>query len=302
MSATPPLLDPLFLTHNRQSHLSLEDEIQKLKETIRQQGDLPHTTIKEQLELLNDLAQFPLGQFLIQNKGLNGLWTDYILMHAKRGRVTDKPLSTLEDFMLNRAPTVLATQERFGIFQEELQKRCQNGVTLASIPCGLMSDLLTLDTTDCELLGIDIDKESLEKVSCDRVITIEGDAWTTPLPHQVDVITSNGLNIYEPDETRVIELYRQFYDNLKPGGTLITSFLTPPPALSSDSEWILDKINPEDARLQKVIFADILAATWQVYRTSEETTRQLEIAGFHEIEIIKGKAGIFPTVIAHKLF
>lgn len=43
------------------------------------------------------------------------------------------------------------------------------------------------------------------------------------------LIASNGLNIYEPEDDRVIQLYRGFHDALKPGGVLITSALTPPP-------------------------------------------------------------------------
>lgn len=304
-----------ILSHGQ--HVSpLEEEIKKLSQQIQQRGDLPHVSVAEQLEILKALGAFPLGQFLIQNKGLNGYWTDYILMHPSQGRVTKlnpdgQPFSELEDYILNRAPTVLATQERFIIFQQELQKECKSGVRLASIPCGLMSDLLTLDFSalnDYQLYGVDMDERAISDVQ-ERALTknlgqkaqfIQGDAWRTPLPQKVDVITSNGLNVYERNDARVVELYRQFFDNLKPGGALITSFLTPPPGLVDHSEWKMAEINQGDARLQRIIFSDILAASWQAYRSSELTRRQLEQAGFSDIRIIEDRAGIFPTIIARR--
>ncbi len=295
---------------------SLDKEIKSLSKKIQERGDLPHVSVTEQLKILNAMASFPLGQFLIQNKGLNGYWTNYILMHPSRGRITGlnsdgQPFSEFEDFILNRAPTCLATQERFVIFQQELQKHCTNGTALASIPCGLMSDLLTLDFSDLndyQLYGVDIDDNAISDVQ-ERVLTsnqsqkasfVKGDAWRTPLPRKVDVITSNGLNIYEHDDTRVVELYRQFFDNLKPGGILITSFLTPPPGLTDNLEWNTSEINQMDARLQKIIFADILSVAWQAYRSSELTVQQLKDAGFSDIRIIQDRAGIFPTVIAQR--
>lgn len=52
-------------------------------------------------------------------------------------------------------------------------------------------------------------------------------------------------------------------------------------------EWILDRVNPQDALLQKIIFADILSAKWQVFRTEETVKAQLNQAGFCEIELLK---------------
>ena len=57
-------------------------------------------------------------------------------------------------------------QKRFHIFQQEIQKRIQNGVVLGSVPCGLMEDLMTLNfhlIKDIELIGFDLDNNSLEK-------------------------------------------------------------------------------------------------------------------------------------------
>lgn len=288
---------------------SLEKNIDFLSKKVRERGELPYATVTEQLQILNELSESPLGRFLIQQRGLNGYWTNVALMHPER-RYTTK-LSRMEDFLLNRSPTVLATQERFKIFKQETQKRLHDGMTLASIPCGLMSDLLTIDYSkvqDITLYGVDIDHDSLKEAekqaknfNCPANLELfQMDAWTFQLPNPVDLLTSNGLNIYEPDDSRVIALYRHFYENLKPGGIFITSFLTPPPTLGSPSEWKPGTFNPEDGRIQRVIFADIIGANWQVFRTTEETKRQLKSAGFEIIDISTGSSGIFPTVVAYR--
>ena len=116
--------------------------------------------------------------------------------------------------------------------------------------------------------------------------------------------SSAGLKIHRFSgfhlDKKVVELYRQFYDSLKPNGVLITSFLTPPPVPGSKTQWKLDEVNLENALLQKILFADVLAAKWQVFRTEETVRSQLEEAGFSKIEIFYDRAHIFPTVVATK--
>ncbi len=224
-------------------------------------------------------------------------------MHPQRKG--ERVLRPVESLLFEKVPTVLATQERFTIFQQELQKHVKEGAIFASVPCGLMSDLLTLDfsrISDFQLFGVDIDSKAISKlqqrVSGDvlqaHCTLYAADAWTFELPQSVDVLTSNGLNIYEQDDERVVQLYKQFAHNLKPGGTLITSFLTPP------TDWKMDEVNSEYARVQRIIFVDVLQVAWQAFRSVELTRQQLHAAGFVEIEVIMDRAGIFPTIIAKK--
>jgi len=128
----------------------------------------------------------------------------------------------------------------------------------------------------------------------------QGDAWKMTFKNEFDLISSNGLNIYEPDDERVTQLYQAFYNALKPGGKLVTSFLTPPPTLSNSCEWDMAAINQADLLKQKIIFVDILEAKWQCFRTSTQTQLRLESVGFEQIEFIYDKARLFPTVIAYK--
>ena len=115
--------------------------------------------LDQELSLLEQLNEFELGRFLLMNKGLNGYWTSYIILHGPQ----KQQLHPLEHWMLHNSPAVLATQERFGIFKKHLQQQLKTGMTLASVPCGLMDDLLGLDYSahyDIKLVGIDLDEKS----------------------------------------------------------------------------------------------------------------------------------------------
>jgi SAM-dependent methyltransferase len=174
-----------------------------------------------------------------------------------------------------------------------------------------MRDLLGLDFTAVEkfrLVGIDIDPKALEAAKqlaeefglSDHVGFFEKDAWNLPFQDRFTLLTSNGLNIYESDDVKVTELYRQFFNVLAPGGVLVTSFLTTPPVLDPNSEWNMTRIDQEALLLQKIVFSDVLDAKWQCFRTSKTTFSQLQTAGFCEIEFIYDDAHIMPTVVAHK--
>src|SRR3990167_2354676 len=276
---------------------------EKTKERIIQTGDLSYVTVEKQLSLLGQLGQFDFGRFLLQNQGLNGYWTHYALMHPRKKQ--EKSFSDLEMFMLERAPVVRATQERFDIFLRENQKEVQNNAKLASVPCGMMGELLYLDYQDIhsiQLAGIDYDAKTLEDAknlagqnNLSRFLNLyQKDAWNLNITNEFDLISSNGLNIYESSDEKVTKLYQQFYDALKPNGKLVTSFLT------ESSEWDSKKINQDDLLLQKIIFADIIQSKWQSYRSTQKTKEQLTSVGFKDINFINDSAKIFPTVVAVK--
>ncbi len=295
---------------------TLEITIKKITERIKKQGDKPHVTVFRQLELLEQLNQFDFGRYLLQHQGINGYWTHYMLTHPWFGRKTGKnnrneSLTEVENFLLNCAPTMLATQQRFEIFLKENQKQIKNNATLACIPCGMMGELIYLDYKNIDsihLIGIDYDSTTLddaEKLAEQQEILrftklIQKDAWHLEFQDKFDLISSNGLNVYETDDEKVTELYRQFYNALKPNGKLVTSFLTYPPTLTAQCEWDMSKINQNYLLFQKIVFADVLEAKWQCYRSSEQTNSQLSSVGFRNIQFIYDDAKLFPTVIAYK--
>lgn len=310
------LIEESRLLSHKASFVTLESIVNKTTERIKQKGDAPYVTVQRQLELLAQMTTFDFGRHLLQNQGVNGYWTHYMLTHPWYGRKTGKnnrgePLSELEDFILNRAPILLATQERFEIFLKENQKKVMNKAKLACVPCGMMGELLYLDYSAIEkayLIGIDYDPEVLDQAAAfAKKQGLAGftrfsqkDAWQLGLENEFDLVSSNGLNIYEPDSKKVSELYRQFYRALKRDGKLVTSFLTYPPMLTEDCEWALEKLNQKDLLLQKIIFTDLIEARCQCYSSSEETLAQLKSAGFEDIQLIYDEAKIFPTVVAYK--
>lgn len=315
------LMNPLNSAENTNiSHgqeIPLQEAIERIRDKIKMRGDLSYISVKEQLELVQQLSEFGLGKFLLQHGGLNGFWINYVVNHPTKGRLTglnseNQPFSPLETFLLDQAPSALATQERFTIFKEQIQKRLHNGIRLAAIPCGLMTELLDLDYVNIDnfsLFGIDIDTDCLEQSrqiasTCNlsqHCEFIQKDAWNLGIHEQFDGISSNGLTIYEPDDQRVVELYRQFYLALKPNGFLITSFWTPPPIPGTKTEWNLEAVNSQHALLQKILISDIMESHWNIFRTEENVRSQLTEAGFSQIEVIYDRAHIFPTIIAKKI-
>jgi SAM-dependent methyltransferase len=254
-------------------------------------------------QMLNQLLDHPVGRSVFMGKGLDGQATQFFISGAP------SDTNPIIRWMCEKAPVVLATQERFRIFRNELQKRLQSGMHFASIPCGLMDDLLGLDLTgthDVLFSGIDLDQNSLKlALASAKAKGLEemthfhqSDAWDLgKFEGQFDVLTSNGLNIYEGDDAKVTALYREFFKALKHGGVLITSFLTPPPA-KGGTTW--KDVNPTEATKQRILFGVIIGVGWQHFRTEETTRAQLKEAGFADVEVIYDSQGMFPTVIARK--
>lgn len=198
-----------ILSHNgssctSSSNLSINHLLEPIFERLREKP--PSCGVEKGIQLVKELSDFEFGRFLIENKGWDGQWTSYAIRHASKvDRTLDrdgKKLSHMEDFILNRAPLSLATQERFEIFQDILQDKISNQnendddedekiekitkiTKFASIPSGVMDDILHLDfssissvssissnenenesenenNTIIELTGIDLDNKSLE--------------------------------------------------------------------------------------------------------------------------------------------
>ncbi|NEP04683.1 MAG: class I SAM-dependent methyltransferase [Okeania sp. SIO4D6] len=303
-----------ILSHGNENE-SIEETIERVKQRIIETGDKPHVTVARKLELLNELVGFPLGQFLLQNGGLNGYWTDYVVEHQFQGRITGidaegRSLTELEKFLLDK--NSFPTQQRYVNFGKAIQNCVQEDIVFASLPCGVMRDLLKLDFTGVEnfrLVGIDIDYESLELAKklaeeydlSEKVEFHQEDAWNLPFEDEFTLLTSNGLNVYEPDDEKVTELYRQFFKALIPGGILVTSFVTIPPNIDPNSEWNMSQLNQDDLLLLKIVFGDIILSQKVTgFRSSLTTKLQLQTVGFDEIELIRDNANICPTVVARK--
>lgn len=113
-------------------------------------------------------------------------------------------------------------------------------------------------------------------------------------------LTSNGLNIYEKDDVRVVKLYEKYFNALKSKGALIISTITPSPIESSESTWDMTRISQEDLLMQKLLFVDIIGAGFQARRSVKQTQNQLAQAGFSNFKILPDTRGMFVTIVAQK--
>ncbi|HVE43769.1 MAG TPA: class I SAM-dependent methyltransferase [Gammaproteobacteria bacterium] len=304
-----------LLSHALTTVASDDQFIHQIADRIKREGDKPHVSVEQQLALLEQLSQLEFGRFLLQNQGINGYWTHYMLtypwVHQKPEGQIINPYGDIENFMLTAAPTMLATQQRFRIFLEQNQLQVREDAKLACVPCGVMSELLYLDyqgISTIELVGIDYDvgalseaKKLADEKKLSSFLTLEqGDAWHLGIENAFDLISSNGLNIYEPDPEKVKGLFAEFYAALKPGGKLVTSFLTPPPGMTEVCEWDMRKINQQHALFQQIIFADIIQLKCRYFQSSREVASQLESIGYRDITFFYDEARLFPTVVAFK--
>lgn len=292
-----------------------ERQLSEIKHRISQ---VDSSEKRDQLtKTLKKLEESYLGRFLISNKGLDGQITQYVVLYPQYkdehpGWFPDgSKMEPFDEYFLNRFPIIQATQQRFNIFQEQLTKHIKSQSIVASLPCGLMDDLLTLDLPDDfsgKLVGIDADPLSIQRASqnalekkrdhiCDFYVK---DAWNLEQSDAYDIITSNGLNIYVDTDLKVISLYKSFFDALKAGGILITSFVTPPPVISEASEWDLSQIDMSAVILQKQALMELIGVNWTHFYTSEQTRSHLEQVGFENIEFHWDQQRMFPTVTATK--
>lgn len=295
-----------IISHAADRLTNEEKELDSLRTNLLSRAEGSGTSTDGLVKLFDQLCKFDLGRFILLNKGLNAYWTDQIVSWTPNH---SRQLSPLESTIFAELPTTLATRERYMTFRRELKKLMRSGVKMLSVPCGFMSDLLDLQhIDDAFLTGVDLDqqaldgaKENFRRLDITAALDLrKEDAWQINLSNEFDVVTSNGLNIYEHDDNKVLELYRVFHRALRDGGVLITSFMTPPPSIDPDSSWRMDRLDPKLLQLQKTLFSDVIQANWTAFRSERKTRAQLEAAGFTVDRFIYDTAGLFPTVIATK--
>lgn len=266
-------------------------------------------------QLLADLElwqQCDLGRWMLVHHGWNAYWTRYCIGYD---RTDDAITNEVERFFLTASPAVAATRERWAIMSELAAELLTPGSVGMSVPCGLMDDLVLLPGAPAAkaLVGLDLDAEAVGQAidnaaahGLTNTVFAVGDAWqpslarvTAGVPELyaeaaaggVDLLMSNGLNIYVADDEDVLALYRAFRGLVRPGGTLVVSALTTP------AEWDLADVPLEVSR-RSLGLALINDVQWANYRPVDTTVAQLAAAGFEVLDIRHDSGRVFPTFVA----
>src|SRR5690606_20692986 len=111
--------DEKLITHSSKAAFDIEKHRQRLHKAANL--TLP---LEEELKLLEQMSKFELGRFLLENRGLNGYWTAYWLIHGPREKLEHQ----LENWLINKAPAFMASRERLNFFAVQTQKRITSGV------------------------------------------------------------------------------------------------------------------------------------------------------------------------------
>lgn len=304
------------ISHRRPDATDLAAAIAAARDRVAQAG----REFGSQAQLRSDLedwADCDLGRWMLCHGGWNAHWTRYCVDYPRRIAAGGAPVENpVELFFLTRAPAIVATQQRSVIFEEVLAELVGDGARAMSVPCGAMDDLLRLPGAQraAALIGVDLDPAALSlaaenadtrQLATDTILA-QGDAWDLTsavvqrgsaqdfqrnLAAGLDLVTSNGLNIYVDRPDRVTALYASFRSVLRPGGQLVVSALTPP------SEWQLTGLDRDDLIRARglMLINDVM---WSNLRPAEVTITQLADAGLEVVEVRADARAVFPTFIA----
>ncbi len=285
-----------FYSHTEPSNrLSLKEATEKIKERLTREGDTEIATLSEKLDILDELTRFELGRFLILNKGLDGNWSHYIAYEFPRLAENMKPQPSMERTLIE----MLGEMElwtRLELVKKLLQKEMRNGISLLSVPCGVMAALSTLDfsqLSDFKLCGVDLDPNVLQAARefnkkqglASHTEFLCRDAWNLGLNNQFDIVVSMGLNIFVGDFDKVLDLYRSLRATLKPGGKLMVSFMTPYPFRDPNTERDLSSLNQNAVRLHRIVLSEIVKTGVVNFCSSQQMIDQLKTIGFSKVEI-----------------
>ena len=278
--------------------LGLDTKIRQIEKKLTDQGDTELAKLSEKLSILEELKKFALGQFLIANQGINGIWSHYISYEYPRLSESQKPQNPMERMLIEIIGSDLRIRLELvkELLQKELDENRRDRISLLSVPCGVMADLSTLDFSRIEeysLFGVDLDPDVLKKAKEFNENYALGshttfdckDAWNLELDSQFDVIVCLGLNIYVKEMERLLGLYSSLRKTLKPGGKLMLSFPTPEPMHDPHTERHFKGLNPDAVRLRRIIFYEIVEIGFGKAFSSLETTNQLKKVGFQKVEI-----------------
>ncbi len=285
----------------------VDSEESKAETLARIKKNLEKTGMEYLYSIAEEMAESPYALELMRLGGLNGPLTDAMFQNME-GQPGAKASENPADQRLITSPLVQAVRHRFQAFQAFMHRLLHSGAipptgTIASVPCGYMRELLTLDFTDCQprIIGIDKDPTALsggkrlaKALGLNNVDFFHKNALALGAIESIDAIVSNGLNIYLSDK-EVLQLYQQAFGSLKSGGYFITSHLTP------EEDWNFSQIDEQELEVERNFLQHIVGARWLPFHRHHTTTkRQLEGIGFEVMDITFDPACRFPVFLTRK--
>lgn len=287
-----------IITHRTDAY-NIDDELSQLRKGFANE--------KEKLELFDELCEFEYGRWLLINRGLNAYWSYYMMFNNE----LNVKFHPLESKMIEQSPGVIASRERITTDLKLIQSMVKSNMTLASVPCGFMNDLLRLNldsVTDIKLVGVDLDakaiehaKENAKKLNKDSIVNFYlRDAWALNFENAFDLIHSSGLNMYVQREVDLISLYANFYKALKPGGSLITTSNMPPMDDNGELFWKVSQEEYAALPMQGLLFGEIIKVRQGLHCTKNQIVNQLKAAGFSQVDVNHDSRNMFLSFVARK--
>lgn len=287
------------LTHET-VECSLDDVVEKYKKKITERGDTEDARSSELLNLLQQMTEFEFGKSLLINRGATGPMTSYINLYPKRKH--EYNIKNEVERLILESPMTIASQQRFEVCQDLLKKHIRNGMSVCSLPCGIMDDLITLElpkSINVKFVGIDIDQNSIsgalenaKRMNVDQKCQFyKMDAWKLKFKNEFDILTSNGLIQYVEKHADILKFYKIVYEALKENGIFIVSCFIPPSTL--DSKY-------KSFNILQIFSKDILKIRFNNFQTEEQISKDLIEIGFENIEVHYDDLKISPTILAIK--
>jgi ubiquinone/menaquinone biosynthesis C-methylase UbiE len=301
--------DDGLITHYL-GHIDFKLRLEQIKQNIINTSSNTDYSKYEKLKVLDELISFPLGRFLVENRGLDAKWSDYIT-RPEYNIANKNSLKSLEQSILFEFPIFKAMQENLKICQQIIQKNLFENIKIASLACGVMADILTLDyskISKVNITGIDLDYESIilaHKLSQKHKLELEtqfiqADAWKINFTQEYHLVVSNSINNYISNQDKMINLYTKIHKSLKDGGLLISNFQTASPFIDEKSTWNMNLIDPSIINKQMLILDELVKVRFNNFKTLDEIANILEKSGFREIEFIFDTLKVMPLIIAKK--
>lgn len=276
---------------------------------------------------IDKALEFPFGKFILEHHGVNGEYSHQIFpwlflsenTNNLPGGVSIKPMpnnftNDLERFLLTQAPIATASQQRFKFFVQQIQltiKDSKGKINIANFPCGWMSDLClslsfnsSLTNKIKSITGFDLDEANKAGIECllkqydlykkINFNFVNADATKSMQNRFVghyDLVIATGLSLYL-DDAKCEKYFATLSSLLKPGGTLITSTMTPP------DDW--RNIDKDLAERERDFFFTICNVKFSFFRSTNTAVKLLNKYNFELQEIFHDHSHVFPTIVAKK--